>query len=382
MALLGAFHLASRSPQPCGLFHPSAYEALRTYVAAHPELAPTPLVKAKELGHSLGLKNLLIKDETARFDLPAFKVLGAGFAVAQLVARGSIVRGDLLVCASEGNHGRAVARVARTLGLRARVYVGARVAVSRADAIALEGAEVVRVDGTYDDAVRRAAADAATPNAATPGAHIISDTSWDGYDEVPRLIMLGYTRLMDEAAAQWKSKPPDVVVVPGGVGGLAAAVASWYAANPLVPRATLVCVEPFHAACLMESARVGHAVAIPGTLETIMGGLRCGEVSPAALPAVLEGFDAYLAIDDVWTRRAMLRLARPAAGDRAIASGASGAAGLAALMALKEDPAFATVRETLGIGERTRAMVIITEGVTEPELYEEVVGGGGKARQR
>jgi len=373
MALLGAFHLATRSPHPCGLFHPSAYAELAAYVAAHPELAPTPLLKSKEMGRSLGLKNLLIKDETARFDLPAFKVLGAGFAVARLMERGSIARGDLLVCASEGNHGRAVARVARLHGLRARVYVGARVAASRADAITLEGADVVRVDGTYDDAVRRAAADATTP-----GTHVISDTAWPGYDEIPRLIMLGYTRLMDEAAAQWKSKAPDVVVVPGGVGGLAAAVASWYAANPTVPRATLICVEPYHAACLMESARAGHAVTIPGALETIMGGMRCGEASPA----VLEGYDAYLAIDDVWTRRAMLRLARPAAGERPIASGACGAAGVAALMALKEDPTFAPVRETLGIGERTRAMVIVTEGVTEPELYEEVVGGGGRARQR
>lgn len=377
MALLGAFHLAQRRPQPCGLFHPSAYASLQSYAAAHPELTSTPLHKAKELARSLGLKQLLLKDETVRYGLPAFKVLGAGFAVAQLLERGTIARGDLLVCASEGNHGRAVARVARQHGLRARVYVGARVAPSRADAIALEGAEVVRVDGTYDDAVRRAAADATSP-----GTHVISDTAWPGYEEIPRLIMLGYTRLMDEAATQWKSKPPDVVLVQGGVGGLAAAVASWYAAHPEVPRATLICVEPYHAACLLESARAGYAVTITGALDTIMGGLRCGEASPAALPAVLEGYDAYLAIDDVWTRRAMLRLARPAAGERPLASGASGAAGLAALMALQEDAAFSEVRDALGIGERTRAMVIITEGVTEPELYEEVVGGGGRARQR
>ncbi len=377
MALLSAFHLATRTPQPCGLFPPAAYDALRTHVAGHPELKPTPLLKAKALARSLGLKNLLLKDETARFGLPAFKGLGAGFAVAQLLARGSVARGDLLVCASEGNHGRAVARVARAQGLRARVYVGARVAVSRADAIALEGAEVVRVAGTYDDAVRQAAADAAAQ-----GGHVVSDTAWEGYEEIPRLIMLGYTRLMDEAATQWKEKAPDVVVVQGGVGGLAAAVASWYAANPAVPRARLLCVEPYHAACVMESARAGRAVAIPGALDTIMGGLRCGVVSPAALPAVLEGFDAYLAIDDTWTRRAMLRLARPAEGERPVASGASGAAGLAALMALHADSALGAVREALGISERTRAMVIVTEGVTEPELYEEIVGGGGRARLR
>ena len=370
-------HLAKPHVSPCGLFHPDAYIRMRAYFAARPELRATPLLKAKTLAQSLGLKNLLIKDETARFDLPAFKALGAGFAVAQLMARGSIVRGDLLVCASEGNHGRAVARVARSNGLRARVYVGARVATSRADAIALEGAEVIRVDGTYDDAVRRAAADATAQ-----GVHVISDTAWEGYEEIPRLIMLGYTRLMDEAAAQWKSKAPDVVVVQGGVGGLAAAVASWYAANPEVPRAKLVCVEPIHAACLLESARAGRATAISGRLDTIMGGLRCGEASPAALPAILEGFDAYLAIDDTWARRAMLRLARPAANERAIACGPSGAAGVAALMALQDDPALAAARAALDLREETRVMVIATEGVTEPDLYEEIVGGGGRARPR
>lgn len=377
MPVPSVFYLADRSERPCGLFHPDAYAGLREFMASHPELAPTPLQKAKGLAGSLGLKNLLLKDETARFGLPAFKVLGAGFAIAYLMERGRLARGDLLVCASEGNHGRAVARVARLHGLRARVYVGGRVAASRADAIALEGAEVVRLDGTYDDAVRRAAADAKSP-----GTHVISDTSWPGYEEVPRLIMLGYTRLMDEAARQWKAKPPDIVFVQGGVGGLAAAVASWYAAHPEVPRAKLVCVEPLHAACLLESARAGRPVAIDGPLDTIMGGLRCGEASTAALPAVLEAYDAYLAIDDVWTRRAMLRLARPAAGERPIASGASGAAGVAALMALHEDPTLTPLREALGLSEGTRAMVIVTEGVTEPELYEEIVGGGGRARQR
>lgn len=377
MALLSAFHLATRRPQPCGLFPPSAYATLEAFVAARADLGPTPLHKSKVLARTLGLRNLLLKDETSRFGLPAFKVLGAGFAIAHLMAQGRLTRGDVLVCASEGNHGRAVARAAREHGLRARVYVGARVAASRADAIALEGAEVVRVAGTYDDAVRRAAEDAEAP-----GTHVVSDTSWPGYEDIPRLIMLGYTRLMDEAARQWKSKPPDVVFVQGGVGGLAAAVASWYAAHPEVPRARLVCVEPANAACLLASARAGRPVPIAGSLDTIMGGLRCGEASPAALPAILEGFDAYVAVDDLWTRRAMLRLARPAAGERPIASGTSGAAGVAALMALQEDPALGALRDALAIDDRTRAMVIVTEGVTEPELYEEIVGGGGRARLR
>lgn len=370
-------HLATRAARPAGLFTPEEFAALGRFVAAHPELSPTPLERRKALARALGVKQLLLKDETERFALPAFKGLGAGFAIAQLRAAGRLGPGAMVVCASEGNHGRAVARAAREQGLRARVYVGAGVAAARAEAIALEGAEVVRVAGSYDDAVRTAAAEARAH-----GWQVISDTGYEGYEEIPRLIMLGYTRLMDEAAAQWKRKAPDVVIVPGGVGGLAAAVASWYAAHPEVPRARLVCVEPLSAACLLASARAGHAVRVAGPFDTIMGGLRCGEVSRTALPAVLEGFDAYVAIDDVWVRRAMLRLARPPEDDRPLAVGPCGAAGVATLLALQEDPALAPLAAHVGLDEESRVMTIVTEGVTEPDLYEAIVGGGGRGRPR
>ncbi len=371
------FHLATRATRPQGLFAPEAFARLRAYVGANPALAATPLRKDKPLAKELGLKQLLLKDETDRFTLPAFKGLGAGFAVAELLGRGALRSDATLVCASEGNHGRAVARAARTHGLRARVYLGERVAASRVEAIALEGAEIVRVAGSYDDAVRKAAADAAHR-----GWTVISDTGYPGYEEIPRLIMLGYTRLMDEAAAQWRRKAPDLVLVQGGVGGLAAAVGSWYAAHPDVPRARLVCVEPLAAACLLGSAVAGRAVTVPGPHDTVMGGLRCGETSLTALPAVLEGFDAYVAIADGWARQAMRRLARPSPAHRSIAAGASGAAGLGALLALRDDPALEPLRRALDVGEGTRAMVIVTEGVTEPELYEEVVGGGAGTRPR
>jgi diaminopropionate ammonia-lyase len=371
------FHLGTPAAQPRGLFAAADFARLREFVEVNPTLGPTPLRKDKPLARELGLKQLLLKDETDRFALPAFKGLGAGFAIAALRARGALGAGATVVCASEGNHGRAVARAAREHGLRTRVYLGERVAQSRMEAIALEGAEVQRVAGSYDDAVRHAAAEASAN-----GWTVISDTAYPGYEEIPRLIMLGYTRLMDEAAAQWKEKPPQLVLVQGGVGGLAAAVASWYAANPEISRARLVCVEPLAAACLLESAVAGRAVSVPGPHQTIMGGLRCGETSTAALPAVLEGFDAFLAIDDGWTRQAMLRLARPSPEKRAIAAGASGAAGLAALLALRDEPALAPLCDALAMGAKTRAMVIVTEGVTEPELYEEVVGGGAGTRQR
>lgn len=365
--------LNARDAEPVSLFS----DAERGSLAAAPAPERTPLHRAKGLAGRLGLKSLRLKDETSREALPAFKILGAGFAIAELQRRGRLARGATVLCASEGNHGRAMARAARERGLRSRVYVGAQVSAERAEAIALEGADIVRVEGSYDDAVRRAAADAAHE-----GAMVISDTSYAGYEEIPRLIMLGYTRLMDEACAQWKRKPPELVLVQGGVGGLAASVASWYAAHPEVPRARLVVVEPLGAACLLASARAGALTSVPAPHETFMGGLRCGEASPVAWPAIAAGYDAFVAIDDEWARRAMRLLARPPGDDVSLPVGTSGVAGVAALLALREEQALEGLRSALGITERTRAMALLTEGVTEPSLYAEIVGGAGTARLR
>lgn len=354
---------------PRGLFSREELAAVRSYFEGRPDLPPTPLRDAPALGAALGLGGLWLKDETARFGLPAFKGLGAPFALTALAHAGRLQTGTTIVCASEGNHGRAVARAAREAGLAARVYVGARVAQARADAIAGEGAAIVRIDGSYDDAVRVAAEEAARH-----GWLVVSDTGWAGYDEIPRLIMQGYTRMMDECASAWDEAPPDLVVVQGGVGGLAGAVASWWALRQDLPRPRLVCVEPLDAACLQQSVRHGRPVAIAGPLNTIMGGLRCGEVSTTAFPVVASSFDAYIAIDDGWACEAMRRLARPSGADPKIEAGPSGAAGVGALLALSDDPALAGVRAALGISPATRALAIISEGVTEPALFEEVVG--------
>ena len=360
---------APSAPRGPGLFTTDELAERRAYFADHAELVATPLRSASALAAACGVGRLWLKDETDRFGLPAFKGLGAGYAVARLVAEGRIAKGATLVCASEGNHGRAVARAARVHGLACRVYVAAAVAEARAAAIAAEGAEIVRVAGTYDDAVRRAAADAERE-----GWQVVSDTAWPGYEEIPRLIMLGYTQLMDECAAAWGDAAPDLVLVQAGVGGLAAAVGSWYAVRPArEQRPRLLCVEPLSAACLLESARAGRPVTIAGNLDTVMGGLRCGEVSLSAFPAVRDTFDAYVAIDDEWAREAMRRLARPAGDDPRIACGPSGAAGVAALLALQADPALTPVREALGISRASTVMAIVTEGVTEPELFAEVV---------
>jgi diaminopropionate ammonia-lyase len=354
------------------LFTDGDFLSVRQYYAGRRELPPTPLTALPTLARTLGLGSLLIKDETGRFGLNAFKPLGARFAIDRLIGTGAIRAGDTLVCASEGNHGRAVAHTARLAGCQARVYLSKSVAAARADAIAGEGALVIRVDGTYDDAVRQAAVDAAANNWT-----VVSDTSWDGYEEIPRLIMLGYTRLMDEMLESrdgaWR---PDAIVVPGGVGGLLAAVATWSAWHWGERRPAIVAVEPTTAACLQASARAGRPTAVPGPFDTIMGGLRCGEVSPLAFRAAQPLVDAYVAIDDRWTEDAMRRLARPLQGDPPVMAGPSGAASLGALLATADDAtAGRDLRRAATLGPSSLVVLIVTEGRTDPPLWRRIVEG-------
>jgi diaminopropionate ammonia-lyase len=356
------------SPEPArGLFDAPEYARQRAFFTTHP--ATTPLVSRPALAASLGLGALLVKDETSRFGLPAFKSVGVEFAVDALGTRGELAGVTTLVCASAGNHGRAVARAARSAGLAATIFLDADVAPARVAAIASEGATIVRVAGTYDDAVRDAAA-----YAATTGGLVVSDTSWPGYERIPRDIMLGYTRLMDEAEQGWGASPPDLLVIQAGVGGLLAAVASWSAWRFGNARPRLLAVEPARAACVQASARAGRPDTVSGPLTTVMAGLRCGEVSPLALTAIAPLVDGYVAVDDEWTLAAMRHLARPDADGVALAVGASGAAGVAALLALHEDPALSGVAEALGVSPQTRVFVIATEGVTEPDLWKDAVG--------
>lgn len=367
--MLTLFTPAPRAAGATGLFTAGEYDRRRAWASTR--VAPTPLVRLPALARQIGIGALWIKDETSRFGLPAFKSLGVEYAVDALRSRGALDGVTTLTCASAGNHGRAVARAARVAGLAARIYLDADVAQARIDAIAGEGATIVRVAGTYDDAVRQAANDAARS-----GALVVSDTAWDGYTAIPHDIMLGYTQLMDDAAAAWRDEgPPDVIVVQGGVGGLLAAVASWAAFTFGDARPRLVAVEPERAACLQASARAGHPVAVDGPLTTIMAGLRCGEVSPTAFAAAHDLVDAYVAVDDDWCRAAMHRLAHPLGDDPALAAGTSGAAGLAALLAARD--AGPDVCAQLGLVPGARVMAIATEGMTEPGLWKDVTGARG-----
>jgi diaminopropionate ammonia-lyase len=358
------------------MFSAEEFAQMRAFFTARPSLAPSPLHDLGSLARHLGIGQLYAKDESRRFGLNAFKLLGARFAVETLLAEGHITPGATLVCASEGNHGRAVARAARDSGCAARVYMAHDAAQARVDAIAAEGAEVIRVDGSYDDAVR-----IMQTEAAANGWTVISDTAWEGYERIPRLIMLGYTHMLDEV---WDpgagSREPgfDFLFVQGGVGGLLCAMASWCAFHFPQPLGAValakaaphvISVEPTSAACLQASARAGRPTPVTGPLTTTMAGLRNREVSPPAFEALLPIVDAFMAIDDVWAHEATRALGRPRGGDATIAAGASGSAALGGLLALLHEPSLAGARDRLGLTSSSRVLVIISEGVTDPEVW-------------
>ncbi|HEY7629345.1 MAG TPA: pyridoxal-phosphate dependent enzyme [Thermoleophilaceae bacterium] len=312
--------------------------------------APTPLHDLPALADELGLRAVGLKDESNRLGLPAFKVLGASWAVE--CALGEQPGVHTLVAASAGNHGRAVAHVAARRGLAARIYLPARSARARRDAIAAEGAEIVVVDGDYEDAVRQAAADGEEP-----GFLALSDVGDSG---PAHHVIDGYATLFAEVARQGEF---DLVLVPTGVGSLAAAAARFGAESG----AAVIAVEPLTAACLTASLAAGEPVTID-TPGTSMAGLDCAEVSSAAWPSLRAGIRGALTVSDAETHAAMRELA--AAG---LEIGDCGAATVAALRALATEPACEELRKAAGVSAATRALLIATEGPTDPEAYERVL---------
>jgi diaminopropionate ammonia-lyase len=320
-------------------------DAARAFHRGLPGYAPTPL---RAVGPGVWLK-----DESSRLGLPAFKVLGAAWAVERALAA-SAAEVRTLVAASAGNHGRAVAWVARTRGLACRVYLPARSAAARREAIAGEGAEVVVVDGGYEEAVALAAREGERP-----GVLEVADVGERG---PARWVIDGYATLFAEVAEQGNGF--DVVVVPVGVGSLAAAAARFGAAH----RIPVIGAEPATAACLAASLDAGSPVTIP-TPGTTMAGLDCAEVSLAAWPDLRAGIAGVVAVSDAETHAAMFELAT-----LGLSIGDSGAAPLAALDALRSDPACAALRAAVGFdAASSRVLLVATEGVTDPAGYAGVV---------
>jgi len=332
----------------------------------------TPLHRLPALARRLGLADILVKDESQRFGFGAFKALGGVLAVyvrltgvvgaadriapsfAELIAGAhKDLTGDLVfTTASSGNHGRSVAAGAKLFGARCVVFLPKFTSAEKETAIRARGAEVVRVDGDYDEAVA-----ACRRTSEQNGWTIISDTSWEGYESVPRNVMRGYCVLVDEAIVQL-GQAPTHVFVQAGVGGLAAAVIGYLWAV-LPERPTFIVVEPRSADCWFQSNQAGKPVPASGNADTAMGGLACRAISPVTWPIVGEGADWFMTIEEDEVMPARRLLAHPTGGDPAIASGPSGCAGLAGLLRVCSDEAAA---KALKLDGQSRVLLINTEG--------------------
>jgi diaminopropionate ammonia-lyase len=360
-------------------------------ISRWPGYAPTELYALPGLAERLSVGGLWYKDESTRFGLKSFKALGGAYAVFRLIQKAIAARHDghlaspdeilsgryrdivsalTVTCATDGNHGRSVAWGAQLFGCRCVIYIHATVSEGRRAAIAHYGAEVVRVPGNYDDSVRHAAAEAERN-----GWTVVSDTTYEGYREIPIDVMHGYGVMSREMIRQLADDPPTHVIVQAGVGALAASVcaAFWMAWGERRP--IFVIVEPENAACFFQSGQAGHPVAVHGDLDTVMAGLACGEVSPVAWEILREGANFYATVADRFALEGMKVFARPVGGDPAIVSGETGTTGLALLMASVDQP---TPRAALGLDARSRVLLIGSEGDTDPTIYREVVGASAE----
>ncbi len=340
--------------------------------ASLPGFAATPIRPAPHAAARLGVRSVWVKDESQRLGTPSFKILGASWAtyltvmahlgrtpgpspsLAELrTALADAGAGPTLVAATDGNHGRAVALMARLLGLAAIILVPAGTVAGRIEAIRGEGAHVRVVDGGYDDAVAASAALADADHV------VVSDTSWEGYTDTPRWVIDGYGTMLHEATdaiAAGSMPEPTLVLAQMGVGAFAAAVARHFAHRPA---RLLVGVEPVSADCVTTSLERGELTTITGAQDSIMAGLNCATPSVVAWDDVRHGYDACTTVLDADAEEAIRLLARDG-----IAAGESGAAGLAGALAH---------RDGLGLGEEDDVLVFLTEGITDPVSHDRIM---------
>ncbi len=367
-------------------------EKARAFHRSFPQYTVTPLAKLDGMAAHLGLSSLSVKDESYRFGLNAFKVLGGSFAMARYIAgelgrdvselsydylTSSDFRRDFgqatFFTATDGNHGRGVAWAANKLGQKAVVHMPKGSAKSRFDNIAKEGAQVTIEEVNYDDCVRMAAAEAAQ----TEHGVVVQDTAWEGYEEIPSWIMQGYGTMAGEAAEQLEEKPTHVFVQ-AGVGSLAGAVVGYFANLYPNDPPKFVVMEAQIADCLYQGAVAGdgNPRIVGGDLQTIMAGLACGEPNTISWDILRNHADAFVSCPDWVSAKGMRMLAAPVKGDPAVCSGESGAVGMGVISTLMRDEAYRELKEALGLDQNSRVLMFSTEGDTDPEKYRNIVWGG------
>jgi diaminopropionate ammonia-lyase len=340
----------------------------------------TPRWNLRAAAARLGIARLCVKDESVRSPLGSFKALGAPIALARLIVRlwhahdidpprlfnghyAAMLANLTVISATDGNHGKALAAAAQSIGCHCVIVLHANVSDEREQAIAAYGAKIVRIAGNYDESVAHAA-----QLASTNGWHVVSDTSYEGYETIPRDVMQGYGTIAAEVIEQQEA-PFTHVFLQGGVGGLAAGVASYVWEHDGEKRPRFIVVEPKQADCLYQSAIAGRAMHASGSVDSLMAGLACGETSPLAWRILERCIDDFMLIDDRDAIDAMRTLARNT--DAPLVAGESGAAGFAGLSVLMRDDKLA---QRVGLNADSHVLVISTEGATAPALYEELVG--------
>lgn len=368
----------------------------RRWLAPWAEIArgATPLYDLPDMAKKLQVARFSVKDESVRSPLASFKALGAPIALVRQILRlhpglepaailtgryADQLKGYTVISATDGNHGRGLAAAARDAGCRCVIVLHANVSGEREDAIAVFGAEIVRIKGNYDESVEEAAR-----LAAENGWQVVSDTSYEGYEDIPRDVMQGYGTIAAEIVEQTRARagedgPYTHVFLQGGVGGLAAGLISYFWEYQGAHRPRFIVVEPEQADCLLQSAICGRASKATGSIDSVMAGLACGETSPLAWRFLETSVDHFMTIEDGHAVEAMRALATGSDRDVPIVGGESGTAGLAALQILRNDSALSA---KVGLDAQSRVLIVNTEGATAPQVYEELVGESANSVQK
>lgn len=371
---------------------PQAIKKIRDFHKSFKEYKVTPLHRLRELSDHYGVKEILVKDESHRFGLKAFKVLGGSYAIGKdLAGRLDMDIADLsfeylkredirkklgeitFVTATDGNHGRGVAWAAKKLGQKSVVYMPKGSSQIRLDAIRREGAQAEIIEGNYDDAVRLS-----NQMAKKYGWVVLQDTAWPGYEKIPTWIMEGYGTLIDEAMDQLEDYGLDKIshlFLQAGVGSFAGSVLGHLVARLGKDRPVTLVMEAREADCIYRSSLEGDLQIVEGPMPTIMAGLACGEPNAISYK-ILESFaDGYLSCLDEVATKGMRVLASPLKGDPQITSGESGALGMGVLSLLMEDKKYRDLKKALKLNEESIILIISTEGDTDPKKYQELING-------
>jgi len=371
-------------------------KSARAFHKSFPQYGVTPLVKLQKMSEFLGLKQIYLKDESYRFGLNAFKVLGGSFAIARYIADATNKKvselsydyltsdkfknefpGATFFTATDGNHGRGVAWAANKLGQKSVVFMPKGSTKTRFDNIQRENATVTIEEVNYDECVRLASCAAAKEKNGV----VIQDTAWEGYEKIPCWIMQGYGTMAMEAEEQlgeYGCEKPTHIFIQAGVGSLAGAVQGYFANKFRDNPPKVVVVEAEAAACLYKSAAAkdGAIRIVDGDMETIMAGLACGEPNTISWKILKNHADTFLSCPDWVAVLGMRRLAAPIKGDNAVTSGESGAAPFGALFAIMRMPEYSQLRQELGLDCNSRVLLFSTEGDTDPDRYERIVWQG------